>query len=1054
ASPIHNRIVRLTASAANQDVSDGTQTVIFNLPNLSSATNHNGGAIHFGPDGKLYVAVGENANGSNARNLGTTLGKMLRLNSDGTIPTDNPFFNQTTGNNRAIWARGLRNPFTFSFQNGTGRMHINDVGQNTWEEVDNGLAGRDYGWDDVEGPEPPGVGGVTYPIFSYQNAGNNCAIVGSAFYNPATMQFPAVWQGRYFYGDLCGGFIRFLSPPNYTASSAFATGIDTPVDIAVAPNGFLYYLERGNGALFQVRSTVTCAEPSITTHPASQTVAQGNSVTFNVVAAGQTPFTFQWQRADAATPTTFANIAGATQQSLTFTTQASDNGDRFRVMVDNACAGGAVTSNAATLTVPAQGITADITQPAAGTKFRGSQTITFAGVGRDAGGNPLPASTLTWQVDLHHGTLHTHPVVLPTTGITTGSFLVEPRGHPEPDIFYRIRLTVNSGGQTATDTVDVTPDQVTLTIASNPSGLRVGVDGPAVTPTPVNELSTIGFFRTISTTSPQTQGGSSWEFDSWSDDGAISHEILTPAANTTFTANFTSVPGDCVVGSSGEQWNNRTMTQQTGSFTVRFDATPSASPISGHVGLSNGPQQAYTGFANIVRFNTNGNIDARNGGAYAAASTIPYSGGTTYHFRLVVNIPAHTYSIFVRPDGTTNELTVGNNFAFRSEQAAVSQLNWWGVFVADTPVGQLTVCNFQMEMPSNCTAATAGAGFVNRSFATQTGTFTVNLDATPSVNAINSTMGLASGAQTAHTGFAAIARFNTDGNIDARNGGAYAAAAAIPYTGGQTYHFRFVVDTASHTYSVFVTRPGEAERTVGSNFAFRSEQAGLNSFNDWSVWVGSPAGASNNVCNVTVTGGGGGGGGGAPTAAELIAKLGACVEISNGRYSSDSETSANIPVCQRNSVIWWRADLDIDCDGVRTTQCNENTDPFFQPDTAFHTSGGAPLNAAQLPYTVIPSPSSRFDYRNHNIQGGAVVALIFNDRVEYTAFGDTGPANIIGEASYAAANNLMIDPDPATGGTDGPVYFLIFPGSRVNPIESHSNAMTVGQQLARQFVDN
>jgi glucose/arabinose dehydrogenase len=490
ASPVHNRVSRFTASSANPDVAAaGTEVQILNLPNLSSATNHNGGAIHFGPDGKLYVAVGENANGSNARNLGTTLGKMLRLNPDGTIPTDNPFFNQTTGNNRAIWARGLRNPFTFSFQNGTGRMHINDVGQNTWEEVDNGLAGRDYGWDDVEGPEPPGVGGVTYPIFSYQNAGNNCAIVGSAFYNPATMQFPAVWQGRYFYGDLCGGFIRFLSPPNYTASSAFATGIDTPVDIAVAPNGFLYYLERGNGALFQVRSTVTCAEPSITTHPASQTVAQGNSVTFNVVAAGQTPFTFQWQRADAATPNTFANIAGATQQSLTFTTQASDNGDRFRVMVDNACAGGAVTSNAATLTVPAQGITADITQPAAGTKFRGSQTITFAGVGRDAGGNPLPASTLTWQVDLHHGTLHTHPVVLPTTGITTGNFLVEPRGHPEPDIFYRIRLTVNSGGQTATDTVDVTPDQVTLTIASNPSGLRVGVDGPAVTPTPVSAAS-------------------------------------------------------------------------------------------------------------------------------------------------------------------------------------------------------------------------------------------------------------------------------------------------------------------------------------------------------------------------------------------------------------------------------------------------------------------------------------------------------------------------------------------------------------------------------------
>jgi hypothetical protein len=103
---------------------------------------------------------------------------------------------------------------------------------------------------------------------------------------------------------------------------------------------------------------------------------------------------------------------------------------------------------------------------------------------------------------------------------------------------------------------------------------------------------------------------------------------------------------------------------------------------------------------------------------------------------------------------------------------------------------------------------------------------------------------------------------------------------------------------------------------------------------------------------------------------------------------------------------------------------------------------------------VIPSPSSRFDYRNHNIQGGAVVAVIFNNRVEYTAFGDTGPTNIIGEASHAAARDLGIDPDPATGGTDGPVWFLVFPGSRVTPIESHTNAVTLGEQLARQFVNN
>src|SRR5262245_52562470 len=141
-APVHNRIVRFRASAANPDVAESPNgTVILDLPNLSSATNHNGGANHFLGD-KLFVAVGENANGSNAQSLNTTLGKILRLNRDGSIPTDNPFFNQTTGQNRAIWALGLRNPFTFAIQPGGGRLHVNDVGQNTWEEVNQLLPGR------------------------------------------------------------------------------------------------------------------------------------------------------------------------------------------------------------------------------------------------------------------------------------------------------------------------------------------------------------------------------------------------------------------------------------------------------------------------------------------------------------------------------------------------------------------------------------------------------------------------------------------------------------------------------------------------------------------------------------------------------------------------------------------------------------------------------------------------------------------------------------------------------------------------------------------------
>src|ERR1700752_665763 len=153
---IHNRVSRFTANSANEDVAvAGSEFVLLDLENLS-ATNHNGGAIHFGPDGKLYIATGENAVPSNSQSLANRLGKILRINSDGTIPADNPttfpnIAGSPAGLNRAIWAVGLRNPFTFSFQAGTGRMHINDVGQGTWEEVNVGTAGANFGWPTCEG---------------------------------------------------------------------------------------------------------------------------------------------------------------------------------------------------------------------------------------------------------------------------------------------------------------------------------------------------------------------------------------------------------------------------------------------------------------------------------------------------------------------------------------------------------------------------------------------------------------------------------------------------------------------------------------------------------------------------------------------------------------------------------------------------------------------------------------------------------------------------------------------------------------------------------------
>jgi glucose/arabinose dehydrogenase len=281
AAPIHNRVSRFTA---NGDVAaPGSETIILELNNLSSATNHNGGGIHFGPDGKLYVAVGENANSANAQSLANRLGKLLRINTDGTIPSDNPtsfpgIAGSPSGDNRAIWAVGLRNPFTFGFQPGTGRLFINDVGQSTWEEIDDGIAGSNYGWSICEGFCSPPNASYRDPLFEYGHGTSGttgCAIVGGAFYNPAISQFPASYVGKYFFGDLCSGWIRLFDSSNGTASG-FATGISTLVDLKVGPEGSLYYLAQGNGG--QVWKISTAAPSQALNISSRSRVASGDNV--------------------------------------------------------------------------------------------------------------------------------------------------------------------------------------------------------------------------------------------------------------------------------------------------------------------------------------------------------------------------------------------------------------------------------------------------------------------------------------------------------------------------------------------------------------------------------------------------------------------------------------------------------------------------------------------------------------------------------------------------------------------------------------------------------
>jgi hypothetical protein len=172
-----------------------------------------------------------------------------------------------------------------------------------------------------------------------------------------------------------------------------------------------------------------------------------------------------------------------------------------------------------------------------------------------------------------------------------------------------------------------------------------------------------------------------------------------------------------------------------------------------------------------------------------------------------------------------------------------------------------------------------------------------------------------------------------------------------------------------------------------------------------------------------------------------------------GDFASDYGLEQNISMCGLEGAVFWHADMDIDCDGDPTEECNAETDPWFQPITSM----GEGIAASELPFVVIPQPNWRFDYANHGIQLGSVVAVIYDGQLRYGAFVDSGPASIIGEASYAMAELMGVDPDPQFGGTDGPVTYIAFTGdSGVVPAEEildHALAESIGETRAYELLD-
>jgi len=525
-SASNNRISRFTMNG--NTVVGGSESVVLNLDPLSSATNHNGGTIDFGPDGKLYVGIGENANGANSQNLDTYHGKILRINSDGSVPAGNPFTGGTAQRQR-VWEYGMRNPYTLSIQPGTGRIFVNDVGQNTWEEINDCTAGGlNYGWPTAEGFSSNPA--FTNPVYAYAHGGGvgfGCAITGGTFFNPTSSNYPPEYTGRYFFLDFCNNWIDMLTLSGSTATRTnFASSIaGSPVGMATGPDGNLYFLSRANNAVYKITFTGSTA-PIITTQPQSISVAEGNPASFFVTASGSQPLSYQWRK-------NTVNIGGATNSTYTIPAVSPGDAGNYSVVVTNSA--GSATSNDAVLTVtPAnQFPTATINTPGAGATYAGGDVINFSGTGTDPEDVNIPASGFEWYVVFHHDA-HTHPGPTAPDGVTSGSFSIPNSGETAANVFYRLYLVVtDSQGSRDTSFTDILPRTSTITLNTNPQGLQITLDGQPFT-APLTVTSVEGMLRTIGAPSPQCF----YSFSNWSQGGTATQTFATPVNDVTYTANF------------------------------------------------------------------------------------------------------------------------------------------------------------------------------------------------------------------------------------------------------------------------------------------------------------------------------------------------------------------------------------------------------------------------------------------------------------------------------------------------------------------------------------
>jgi glucose/arabinose dehydrogenase len=560
AQPVHNRVSRLAADPSNPDrAAAGSETHILDLEPLATAS-HNGGALDFGPDGKLYVSTGDNYYPHLAQALTSRFGKILRINPDGTIPEDNPFYN-VQGAYREIWALGLRNPFTFAFSHAAqpqpGKFFINDVGQDSWEEINLGVKGGNYGWPACEGPCPQDEVGQQFanPVYSYahpSNTNEGSSITGGAFYQAA--QFPPEYMGSYFFADYTQGSIKRLASDALDGGSAvqaldFIDNVDSPIDIKVGPDGYLYYLSIVSGQVRRVLYTAQGNHDPAAVMSANQTtgvppLAVGFDGSQSTDQDGNA-LLYSWDFGDG-TASSGQQVAHAYNRTgLYDATLTVSDGNRglgsssMKIMVGN----------------PPRGT---ILAPAEGTKYNAGDTVSFSGSATNGENGTLPASAFHWTVLFHHNT-HTHPFQ-EFAGVTSGSFTIPTVGETDDDVWYRVHLVVTDpSGLTHESTRDILPNKSMVVVNNNATGLKLVLDGQP-RDMPLSFVGVAGAYRTLEAPAVQVVDGMTYRFQSWSDGGERVHTLTIPAAGpasiTAYYGRGTSAPLQNVTIASADMAGN------------------------------------------------------------------------------------------------------------------------------------------------------------------------------------------------------------------------------------------------------------------------------------------------------------------------------------------------------------------------------------------------------------------------------------------------------------------------------------------------------------------